>query len=320
MYTELQPDPNRLKIMEEPVTDYRAFYAAESAWRKAAMLVKHQFRPFYFVVPPLWRVNLRKWKLHERVAPDFCSTGAVRSGTSTLSNYIFQHPCVVLPLAKELSASRLKLTHLQAQFPKQRDLQRVKEKYGVAKTGHSSPFLPSATVTYFNKKLNPNLKTVVTLRNPVERVISHWRWDLMKTRNLRKDALWKTMPGFESALRQEMASVAEGGCGFQLYSGSGSTSYLRHSIYLPFLKLLIQEMGRENVCIINADDFFLDPNYHIAKVYEFLNLPPYTPETVTEVNPSPKITVSDEIRQELQDFFLPFNESLYEYLGQDFCW
>lgn len=320
MLTELQPDPNRLKMMEEPVTDYRQFYAAESPWRKAGMLLKHQFRPFYFVVPPLWRVNLRKLQLNERVVPDFCSTGAVRSGTSTLSNYIFQHPCVVLPLAKELSASRLSLSHLRAQFPTQSELEEVRAKYGVAKTGHSSPFLPSATVTYFNKRLNKDLKTVVTLRNPVQRVISHWRWDLMKTKNLRRDKLWQHMPDFEQAMRQEMQSIPEGGCGFQLYSGSGSTSYLRHSIYLPFLKLLIKEMGRDNVCIINADEFFLDPNFHIARVYEFLELPAYTPETVTEINPSPQLTVTSEIRQELSEFFRPYNESLYDYLGEDFGW
>jgi hypothetical protein len=316
----IKADPIRIKKVSKPIADYRKFFTSKNMLYRSVKLVEHQFRSYYFVDAPPWRVNRRKKGLANRVAPGFCSTGAVRSGTSALSNYIFQHPAVVLPLSKELSMRFFALDYLQAQFPIQIEMQKAKEQFGTSITGHGTPFSPAGNMIYFNKKLNPNMKTVVILRDPVERVISHWRWDVMKSDILRSDPLWKCMPGFEESMRIEMREIAEGGCGFQLNSGSGGTSYLRHSIYAPFLEIIFGEFGRENVYLVEANDFFTNRNEVLAGVYEFLDLPPYEPVEIKEKNASPAMDVSKELKEELRDFFKLYNEALYKLIDRKFDW
>ncbi len=311
-------EKNRVELLEGAIEDYRRFYQSDSAFEKAMLLLRHQFRSFYFVDTPIWRVLARKRNLDKRVAPDFWLTGAIRSGTSSLSNYIFQHPSVVLPLSKELSTIMYQQYYFKAQFPKKLQVEKVRQHTGKALTGHATPSAPATNMIYFNKKLNPDMKLIVILRDPVERTISHWRWDLMKTGNLRKDPLWKYMPDFEQSMRIEMKEVKEMGCGFSL--PNGSSSYLRHSIYGPSLELMMKEMGRENIYLVEAQDFFINTNEVVNGVYDFLGLPQCTPVPVKETNHSPPFDISEEIKQELASFFQPFNEKLYELVGKDFNW
>ena len=52
------------------------------------------------------------------MSPAFLSIGAVRTGTSLLSDYIMQHPSVVLPLAKEIGLGMFPLErYIRGQFP-----------------------------------------------------------------------------------------------------------------------------------------------------------------------------------------------------------
>ena len=320
MSQEILVEKNRITALENAIEEYRRFYQSDSAFEKAVLLFKHQLRSFYFVEAPSWRILLRKFGVDKRAAPDFWLTGAVRSGTSTLSNYIFQHPCVALPLSKELSLAMYTLDFFRAQLPLDEELNKVRKEFGVAMTGHATPSAPASNMIYFNKKMNPAMKVVVILRNPVDRVISHWRWDLMRTENLLKDPLWKCMPGFEESMRIEINGLKEGSSGFLLSSGSGGTSYLRHSIYGPSLDLMIKEMGRENIYVVEAQDFFINTNEVVNGVYDFLGLPECKPILVKETNHSPPLDVSEGLKQELADFFKPFNEKLYELVGKDFSW
>ncbi len=158
------------------------------------------------------------------------------------------------------------------------------------------------------------------MRNPVERTISHWCWDLMRMKNTRKDALWRFMPDFEQSMKIEMREVPMGGTGFQTFSGTGSTSYIRHSIYAPFLELMQTEMGADNVHVVIAEEFFKSTHTEAQKVYDFLGLPPYSPVDIKETNAYPRIEVSPAFRQELREFFQPYNQQLAQLIGRKLPW
>jgi len=316
----IEPDLARIKMLESAVHDFHLFFATKGAWAKAKMLWRHQFRDFYFVVPPIWRVLLRTRNWQQRMIPAVTSTGAVRSGTSAMSNYILQHPAVVTPLSKELSAAVPKLSFARAQFPLEKEAEAVRAKYGVAITADCTPIAPAISWIYFGKALNPNMRVVLLLRNPVDRVISHWRWDTMISAMFRSDPVFQYLPGFSESMRIEMRDFARGGCGFHLSSGAGRSGYLRHSVYLPFIRVLFEQVGRDNVKIVNANAFFKEPIRYAREVYDFLGLPDYTPIEIKETNPSPPMDLDDSIRDELSAFFAPMNQELYEFIGQDFNW
>lgn len=316
----VEPDLERIRKMESAVEEFRLFFETKGVWKKTKMLLRHQFRDFFFVSAPLWRVLWRSRTWQQRMIPTVASTGAVRSGTSAMSNYLLQHPAVVLPLTKELTTALPKLSFIRAQFPLEAEADVVRKKYGVAITADCTPIAPSASAIFWGKAINPNIKLVILVRDPVERVISHWRWNAMLSKLFSADPLWAAQPGFAEAMRIEMRDLTRGGCGFHLFSGAGSSSYLRHSIYLPFIRLATEQFGRDNIKVVNANAFFREPIRHVKEVYEFLGLPDYDPVEIKETNPSPPLDVDDTIRAELKAFFEPFNQELYEFLGQDFGW
>lgn len=318
---KLVVEAERVETLEAPIKDFHAYFDKDiSNKAKAWAVFMHQFRKYYFVLPPAWRVAIRAISAKKRVAPDFTSTGAVRSGTSSISNYILQHPCIALPLSKELSTFVPKEAFIKAQFPLQQELENLKAKYGVAQTGNCYPVLPSISWIYWGKALNPDMKFIITLRNPVDRLFSHWRWNNMITSSIRTDPIFGEMPGFNESMRIEMQDLDKGGCGFHLFTGAGLSSFMRHSIYLPFIKVFHQTFGKEYLKIINADEFFLDPITQVKEIYDFLGLPEVEPVKVQEKNAAPPENLDPAMREELVAFYEPYNQALYDYLDRDMGW
>jgi hypothetical protein len=277
------------------------------------------FRPYYHLEPPAIRLRLRQRMGGDRMIPAFASLGAVRSGTSLLSDYIMQHPCVVLPLAKELPNWSEEQSAI-AGFPTRTEQRKVEKKYGVAVTGYCSPIVPDATFPYFASAIAPAAKMVVILRDPAERSFAHWRWDQQLRQPFQGTALMKNLPDFDEIVRLEIEAYREGATiGFNL-SGVEPVGYLRTSIYLPFLKSLFRFYTRESVLLIDARDFFADPAGTAKRVYGFLGLPAYEPVEMPVRNAAPAGTMSDATRQLLTEFFEPLNQKLFSYLGVDFGW
>lgn len=315
----LKPDTQRIALMQQNIADIHAFFTSNNKG-KAKILFKHQFKKHYFILPPAWRIMLRMRNADKRMIPAFTSTGVVRSGTSSMSNYLLQHPCVVMPLSKELGALSPRLNAIKAQFPTLKEQQHVEQKLGMAITGDCTPIVPGLTQLYWMKAVNPDMKYIITLRDPVERTLSHWRWHKMITKPFDQDPLWQEMPTMEQALRQEMEYFDSGTVGFITFCGASSTGFIQQSCYLPFLQQLYKEVPKDNIMIIQAEAFFKDQANTAKRVYEFLGLPAYDPVDIKETNPSDNIIVSDELRHELSCFFKPHNQRLYEFLKQDFNW
>ena len=317
--SNIQPDHKRIAMMQQNIADIHEFFTTDSKG-KAKILFKHQFKKHYFILPPAWRILLRMRNADQRMIPAFTSTGVIRSGTSSMSNYILQHPCVVMPLSKELGALSPRLNAVKAQFPTLKEQQQVASRLGMAITGDCTPVIPGLTQLYWMKAINPDMKYIITLRDPVERTLSHWRWHRMITKPFSHDPLWSAMPDMEETLRQEMQYFDTGTVGFITFCGASSTGFIHQSCYLPFLQQLYKEVPEENIMIVQSEAFFKEQASTAKAVYNFLGLPDYEPVEIKETNPSEDIVVSDTLRQELSEFFKPHNQKLYEFLDKDFGW
>lgn len=96
--------------------------------------------------------------------------------------------------------------------------------------------------------------------------------------------------------------------------------YLRHSIYAPFLRLLVEQFGRERIFVVDAAELFRDPGAVTKQIYRFLGLPEVEPLIIEEQNPGPSGVLPESLRSELAEFFRPYNEATYEIVGKDFGW
>lgn len=316
----LSPDPDKIRIIQNAAEIDMAFLEA-SGFKKFGLHLRRQFQPYYFMTPPLWRTALRSFNNKNRMTPDFFSVGAVRSGTTQLADYLMQHPCMVLPLAKEIGMREAPLTRLmQAQFPTFKQKQLIEKKYHLAKTAYCSPVAPTLLFPLLARNVNPDGKVVVIMRNPVDRTFSHWRWDQLFLNKLQKDKLWTDFPGFDALIKLELDAADQHATTGIALTGAGCGGYIQHSIYLPFLKCLYTCFKKENILLINADHFFKH-SVEVAKtVYRFFDLPDYEPVAPPVGNAGPAGAMSDETRAALSDFFAPLNQQLYDFIGEDYGW
>lgn len=312
-------DQQRVETLQLPYRDFRELSLAGENWRKLPLEARRQFRSYYFFNPPKWRVWARRLGSAERMEPSFASIGAVRSGTSFLSSYIFQHPHVVLPLSKEISFTET-MRDLMAHFPTLAEQHAAERRYGGAITGYCTPVMPNPLWIFLAKSMFPNLQIVCVLRDPVERAFSHWRWDQKRFVERKKlDPHWKGFPTFETLIRTEQETIRAGGMEVHAFSGARA-GYLRHGIYAPFLRLLAEQFGRERIFVVDAAELFRDPGGVTKRIYGFLGLPQIEPLIIDEQNSGPSGALPDALRSELTEFFRPYNEATYEIVGKDFGW
>jgi len=318
----LRPEAGKIRTINRAAYVDQAYMRAPNPRRRLFLRWRRIFLRYYLVRPPRSRVVWRAALSKRRMTPAFASLGAVRSGTSLLADYLMQHPCVVLPLTKEIGLHLTIQRLVSAQFPTLREQRRVEAKYGAGRaiTGYCCPMIPYLTFGRIAAEMAPGLRFIIILRDPVERTFAHWRWDQALTASWRRDPLWRRSPDFAECVEMELESMRSYGGGVATFSGNTSGGYIQHSIYLPFLKNLFRSFDRSRAMIIGAQDFFADPPGVAKAAYEFLGLPAYEPVVMPVKNAGPAGTMPEPARQRLREFFRPLNQELYEFLGRDFGW
>lgn len=120
-----------------------------------------------------------------RVLPDFVVIGAQKSGTTSLFNYIGQHPYVLPSLKKEVGGVRARevsLPRYRAYFPSKLFVAWRRFRTGSAIiTGEAhSLYLYSRLAARNASRLIPNGRFIAVLRDPVDRAISEYYHSVRK--------------------------------------------------------------------------------------------------------------------------------------------
>ena len=118
-----------------------------------------------------------------RVLPDFVIIGAHKSGTTSLYDFITQHPSIESASEKEpcYFSTKYKFGSLwyRSNFPTELSKYLLAKKDGKFYTGEATTsylFHPSSA--YRMKKMLPNIKLIVILRNPVDRAYSNYNYSV----------------------------------------------------------------------------------------------------------------------------------------------
>lgn len=274
--------------------------------------LRYQALPHYWGNPPAWRLKYRSVS-GRRVLPDFACLGAIKSGTSDLSTYLFQHPSVVPPLSKEIF-SDLPETWLP-HYPTVDEMESVRTETGHATTGYFTPWMHHYPLMDNYRKSCPEAKIILMLRNPVERAYSHYKWDLFLGGRAQAE-----IPFYRSYADYVDLSL-------DLFPGMPYPSpsgfpVLQTGIYAKATAKWIEKFGTDRVLIVKAEDFFDDTIATVCAIHEFLGLPPKPPTMHKAVNQNPLQAPRQdpESRARLVEFYRPFNEELYEVIGRDLGW
>jgi len=165
-------------------------------------------------------------------------------------------------------------------------------------------------------KLVPKAKIIVMLRNPVDRAYSHYQMESShNNENL----------SFEDAISQEENRIhGEFEKMLNNENNQGTNyphrAYVKSGEYLEQIKRWRKFYPEEQILVIKSEDFYENPEKITNQVLEFLELPPLKLKKYEIIRKGNYNKMNPETRKKLVDHFRQHNQSLYNYLNQDFGW
>lgn len=262
-----------------------------------------------------------------RRGPDFVIIGAKRGGSTSLYNYVLEHPNVVplFPGRQHIKGAHYYdtryargLTWYRSHFPIEVDGRHLaRPKLSPTICGEASPyylFHPLAAERLARDY--PDVRIIVVLRDPVERAYSHFKE--------RTHHGGETL-SFEEALDAEADRIrgeeerilAEDG---YVSAEHENHSYLAQGRYLDMLPRWFKFFPREQIHIALSEEFYADPDRQVNEVWKFLGLPPSRLRSRVRYNYLPAPEMASETRRRLRESLAEHNRDLVGLLGRPLPW
>ena len=245
------------------------------------------------------------WQPKKEQGPNFLIIGATKCGTSSLFAYLQEHPQILLPHKKEINFFNqnfdLGIEWYLAHFPSITDSQQFL-------TGEASPhYLYNRDVERRIFQLFPDIKLIIMLRNPVDRTISEYYHAY--NRGLQQQKLSEII-NWEKQYRQE---ITEGETIYKF-------GFLLNSIYIDKVRRWYELFPPENILVLESESFFAQTTSYMKDIFKFLDIPNFTISHYGQHNVGSYAAVNTTMRQDLVEFFKPYNKMLETYLDRKFNW
>ncbi|RJK97906.1 sulfotransferase [Vallicoccus soli] len=263
-----------------------------------------------------------------RVPPDFLLVGTKRGGTTSLWNYLVAHPGVLpmFPAAQQIKSPHYFDIHYGrgrdwylSHFPTAGQRERARRRTGApVRTGEASPyyvFHPLARERIVRDL--PDVRVLVTLRNPVDRAYSHY--------NERVGGGTEPLRTFEEAIEAEPERLRgeeeriRRSPGYYSHHHDNS-SYLARGRYVEHLAPWLRDLPPDRLLVLVAEDLYADPDRTFRQVCAFLGLAGWTPPSFPRHNHLPARGMAPATRARLVEHFRGPNAELARVLGRDLPW
>lgn len=251
-----------------------------------------------------------------RGEPDFLIVGAEKAGTTSLHDYINQHPEVAESHRKEIQYfSRYfyrSYDWYRAHFPLRSNL---KGKI----CGEASPYY--LFHPYAPERIHgtlPQVKIIMLLREPIARSVSQYHHEVSKDRE--HLSIEEAFSAEESRTRGELERMKSP---LYLPFNHEHFSYMKKSDYSDQVSRYLRVFPREQLLILQSEEFFKNSAEVIQQVFLFLGIDPeFMPSNLSPSNVSrrKKSQLPEELREELSEHFREKNEELYRLLGRRYDW
>lgn len=263
----------------------------------------------------------------QRHLPDFLIIGTKRGGTTSLWNYLLQHPLVMpmFPASRGIKSPGYYYVNYgrgdawyRSHFATERELDQIEERLSHRPlTGEACPYyMYYPPVAERVRARTPDVKIIVMLRDPVKRAYSHY-WERVGD-GVESLSFEEALAAEPERLRGEREKMAADP---MYYSRAHDFySYRDRGVYRPQLENWFSVFPREQFLITSAEALYKDEQATMDRVTEFLGLPPHALPVAERHNHLPAPPMKDDTRAELVEFFRPHNRALYELLGTDYGW
>lgn len=255
--------------------------------------------------------------------PKFLIIGVQKGGTTSLYQYLLDHPQVLPAATKEVHFFDLEwhrgLDWYLNQFPSDVPGDAAIEHPPQYITGEASPyyvFHPLAPQRAW--EFDPSLKIIVLLRNPVDRALSHYyhevRWgfetlEIEAAFDAEADRLVRELEQFQADPNYKSYA-------YQHYS------YAARGHYVEQLEAWRSRFGSEQMLVLNSEKFYQSTAESLQRVIGFLELQSYDfpgfNHQFEKYNAGDYSLPDQSLRQSLQGRFHATNQQLRDYLRREF--
>ena len=269
------------------------------------------FNPYKFSLKRAYRIMTNQL----RVLPDFVVIGSTKSGTTSLHYYLIQHPGIIsernVHFFEYMQTNSIEW--YRAYFPTKAYKNFKKLTVGEQTATYLfHPLIPKRIHTTI-----PNAKLIVVLRNPVDRAYSNY------THQVREGIEKRT---FEEAIKSELKriEICKNNSEYKINNDDFSNhvifSYLRHGIYVDFIKAWMEFFTKEQFLILPTYDLNNNRAKFLKQVFDYLNVQNFEIKDVERQNAGEYKKLDKSMRKFLVDYYRPHNERLFKLLGKNFDW
>jgi len=189
---------------------------------------------------------------------NFIIGGVQKGGTTALDTYLRKHPNICMATKKEL--------HFFDNEQFFRDTPEYSLYHSFFNPNSAHKLLGESTPIYIYwqnspKRIweyNPNMKWIVTLRNPVDRAFSHWNME--RSKNKDKLSFWDAIQNEQERCREALPYQ------HRIYS------YISRGFYLEQLQRLWSFFSRENTLILKYERLIYEPQKTLNNICDFLGV------------------------------------------------
>ncbi len=262
-----------------------------------------------------------------RPLPDFLIIGTKKGGTTSVANWLVQHPQVI-PMFPRFQ--RHKSPHYfdinyhrgeawyRSHFPTEAARAQHARKVGPVHVGEASPyymFHPAAADRI--AETVPDVRLIAVLREPVSRAHSNY-YD-------RVVAGTETLPTFEAALDAEESRLTGITDEWLAKPGNYSFShdhhtYLARGRYAEQLRRYFDRLGRESLLVLPLEALKREPDKTWRRIEEHIGLDHHDvtleERNVRQGNPP----IDPATKERLAAYYAPYNRELADLLGEDYGW
>jgi hypothetical protein len=187
--------------------------------------------------------------------------GAGKSGTTSLHAYLNQHPNICMSENKEPHYFAID-TEYNKGIGYHNALFTCNTKKDIVYYGESSTtyFISKAAVERIKKDLSAP-RFIFILRNPIDRIFSHFSW-------IRNNMGLETL-SFEAEIMSDRNAVFDAN---KPLKGGAYKNYLQESFYGSAVAEYIKAFGRENLYVITTEQLKSAPLSTLNECFAFLNL------------------------------------------------
>jgi len=230
---------------------------------------------------------------------EFIIMGVQKGGTTSLSLNISKHPNIFMNNNPDPRISEVHFFDLNWQ--KGIEWYKKQFNYTYKLVGDKTPSLLYLPSTFpLIQSVNPFVKLLIILRNPVERAFSAWKMNKKNKTEHRS---------FEAAILYELKNLKHINRTFYTISNQ----YISRGLYYQQIKELEKWFPKQNILILISEKVKEDMTNQYDQVYQFLNLPSFHANYQLE-HVSNNQKIPNKLYKKLLDYYKKDIEKLEKHL------